>query len=73
MQNTPTFMPPEPTNRKIEVTVDQDDGTFQTDLFCALNHCGKNVNVFSDGSRTIHASERVHQTRSEPFTIAWLF
>ncbi len=52
MQITPTFMPAEPTNLEIEVTANQDDGTFQTDLFCDLNHCGKNVSIFSDGPRT---------------------
>jgi hypothetical protein len=52
MQITTTFMPAEPTNLEIEVTANQDDGTFQTDLLCDLNHCGKNVSIFSDGPRT---------------------
>jgi len=52
MQTTPTFMPPEPTNLEIEVKINQHDGTFQTDLFCDLNQCGKNVTIVSDGPKT---------------------
>jgi|SRR6266511_3174140 len=52
MQTTPTFMSPEPTNLEIKVRANPDDGTFSTDLFCDLNHCGKNVTIFSDGPKT---------------------
>ncbi len=52
MQTTPTFMPVEPTHLEIEVKLDQNDGTFQTNLFCDLNHCGRDVNIFSDGPKT---------------------
>ena len=52
MRTIPSFMPPEPTNLEIEVTVDQNDGMFQADLFCDLNHCGKDVTIFSNGPKT---------------------
>ena len=53
MQTPPTFMPAEPTNLEIDVKINSDDGSFQTDLLCDLNHCGKNVSIFSDGPKTI--------------------
>src|SRR5258708_20765475 len=52
MQITPTFMPAEPTNIEIEVTVNQEDDTFQTNLFCDLNQCGRGVTIVSDGPKT---------------------
>src|SRR6266581_2389158 len=52
MQITPTFMPAEPTNLEIEVKVNQDDDTFQTNLFCDLNQCGRDVMIVSDGPKT---------------------
>ena len=52
MQITPTFMPAEPTNLEIEVKFNQDDGTFQTNLFCDLSQCGKSVTIVSDGPKT---------------------
>ncbi len=52
MQITPTFMPAEPTNIEIEVTVNQEDDTFQTNLFCDLNQCGRDVTIVSDGPKT---------------------
>src|SRR6266436_5808776 len=52
MQITPTFMPAEPTNIEIEVTVNQEDDTFQTNLFCDLNQCGRYVTIVSDGPKT---------------------
>jgi hypothetical protein len=52
MQITPSFMPAEPTNLEIKVTVDQSDGMFQANLFCDLNHCGKGVTIFSNGPKT---------------------
>jgi hypothetical protein len=52
MQNPPTFMPAEPTHIEIEVKVNQDDHTFQTNLFCDLNQCGRFVTIVSDGPKT---------------------
>jgi len=53
MQTTPTFMPVEPTNLEIEVKVNQEDDTFQTNLFCDLNQCGRDVTIVSDGPKTV--------------------
>lgn len=52
MQIRPTFMPAEPTHLEIEVKVDQEDGSFQTILYCDLNQCGKNVTIVSAGPKT---------------------
>jgi hypothetical protein len=52
MQIAPTFMPTEPTNLEIEVQFNQDDGTFQTNLFCDLNRCGRDVTIVSNGPKT---------------------
>ena len=53
MQTIPAFMPAEPTNIEIEVKINQDDGTFQTNLFCDLNQCGRYVTIVSNGPKTI--------------------
>ena len=45
-------MPAEPTNIEIEVTVNQEDDTFQTNLFCDLNQCGRDVIIVSNGPKT---------------------
>ena len=47
------YMPPPPTNLGIEVTTDH-DGMFQTNLLCAVNRCGKQVTILSDGPKTTH-------------------
>jgi hypothetical protein len=52
MQNIPSFMPPEPTHLQIEVK-SNNDGTFETNLYCALNGCGKSVTIESDGPKAI--------------------
>jgi len=51
MPETPSFMPPEPTHLEIEVKPNDDEGTFETNLYCALNHCGKNVIIESAGPK----------------------
>src|SRR5260370_23694744 len=53
METVPIFMPPEPTHLEIEVKINADDDTFQTNLFCDLNQCGKYVTIVSDGPKTI--------------------
>ena len=38
---------------KIEVKPDDIDATFETNLCCALNHCGKTVDIDSHGPTTV--------------------
>ena len=47
------YIPPPTTNLDIEVTTDH-EGTFQTNLFCAVNRCRKQVTILSDGPKTTH-------------------
>ena len=53
MQNTPSFMPREPSFLEIEVIPNDADQTFQTNLQCSRNRCGKTVVIDSDGPKTI--------------------
>ena len=53
MQNTPSFMPREPSFLEIEVIPNDADQTFRTNLNCSRNHCGKTVVIDSDGPKTI--------------------
>lgn len=52
MQNTPSFMPGEPNFLEIEVIPNDADQTFQTNLHCSRNRCGKTVVIDSDGPKT---------------------
>src|SRR5215469_276570 len=52
-ETKPPCMPSPPTNLEIEVTTDH-EGSFQTDLFCAVNRCRKQVTILSDGPKTTH-------------------
>lgn len=51
MHNVPSFNPL--TYLEIEVRPNDDDDTFETNLRCALNQCGKTVNIDSDGPKTV--------------------
>lgn len=53
MHSTPISTAWQPTYLDIEVRANEDDGTFETDLCCALNQCGKTVSIDSDGPKTI--------------------
>ncbi len=55
MQKTPSFMPPEPTCLEIDVDVTTNDAdeTFETNLYCSRNQCGKTVVIDSDGPQTV--------------------
>jgi len=53
MNNSPSFIPANPTCVEVEVKPNDDDDTFETNLCCALNHCGKTVAIDSDGPKTI--------------------
>lgn len=39
---------------KVEVWPNDVDATFETDLCCALSHCGKTVDIDSNGPTTVH-------------------
>jgi hypothetical protein len=49
MQNTSSFVPREGTFLDIKVIPNDADQTFETNLHCALNHCGKIVCIDSHG------------------------
>lgn len=53
MHNSPSSTAWEPTYLEIAVRPNEADGTFETDLCCARNHCGKTVAIESDGPKTI--------------------
>jgi hypothetical protein len=55
MQNIPSFMRCEPCFLEIEVIPNDDDETFETNLHCSRNHCGKTVSIDSDGPKTIQS------------------
>jgi hypothetical protein len=52
MQNIRSFMPCEPCFLEIEVIPNDDDKTFETNLHCSRNHCGKAVSIDSQGPKT---------------------
>ena len=52
MPNVPSFISPEPVHLEIEVRRNDDD-TFETNLCCALSHCGKTVDIDSYGPKTV--------------------
>jgi hypothetical protein len=52
MPNVPGFISPEPVHLEIEVRRNDDD-TFETNLCCALSHCGKTVDIDSYGPKTV--------------------
>lgn len=52
MPNVPGFISPEPVHLEIEVRRNDDD-TFETNLCCALRHCGKTVDIDSFGPKTV--------------------
>jgi len=49
MQNTSSFMPREGPFLRIKVVPNDPGQTFETNLHCALNHCGKIVFIDSHG------------------------
>jgi hypothetical protein len=51
VQNTPKFMPCEPSFLQIEVIANDADGTFQTNLHCSVNDCRRIVVIESDGPK----------------------
>jgi|SRR5579864_2829069 len=55
MQNIPKFMPREPSFLEIEVIPNDADQTFQTNLYCSRNRCGKTVVIDSDGPGTVQS------------------
>jgi hypothetical protein len=55
MQNTPSFMPREPSFLEIEVIPNDADQTFQTNLQCSRNRCGKTVVIDSHGPSTVQS------------------
>jgi hypothetical protein len=55
MQNIPRFMPLEPSFLEIEVIPNDADQTFQTNLQCSRNRCGKTVVIDSHGPSTVQS------------------
>ena len=53
MHSHPIFPRPEAVRLRIEVRANQSDATFETDLCCDLSHCGKTVDIDSDGPKTV--------------------
>jgi hypothetical protein len=53
MRSLNTSPQSEPVCLKIEVRPNDSDATFETDLCCALNHCGKTVDIDSHGPTTV--------------------
>jgi hypothetical protein len=53
MRSLNTSPQPEPVCLKIEVRPNDSDATFETDLCCALSHCGKTVDIDSHGPTTV--------------------
>jgi hypothetical protein len=53
MHNLPSSPHPEPLHLKIEVRTNDIDGTFETNLCCALSRCGKTVDIDSHGAKTV--------------------
>jgi hypothetical protein len=54
MPKVPRFTSPEPVHLEIQVRPNDDDDTFETDLCCALSHCGKTVDIDSEGPKAVH-------------------
>jgi hypothetical protein len=55
MPNTPAFMPREPTFLRIEVTSNDTDDSFETNLYCSKIGCRRIVDVDSDGPKTLQS------------------
>lgn len=53
MPNTPSFMPREPACLRIEVTSNDVDETFETNLHCSKSDCRRVVDIDSDGPNTL--------------------
>jgi hypothetical protein len=53
MRHVPSFLPPQPVHLKVEVRRNHDDDTFETNLCCALSHCGETVDIDSDGPKAV--------------------
>jgi hypothetical protein len=53
--NIPSFMPREPTFLQIEVTSNDADDAFETNLHCSKNDCRRTVVIDSDGPKTTHS------------------
>lgn len=53
MRSLPKSARPKPGCLKIEVRANDIDATFETDLCCALSHCGKTVDIDSHGPTTV--------------------
>ena len=53
MRNVPSFNLPQRIHLSIEVRRNDDDDTFETNLCCALSHCGQTVDIDSDGPKTV--------------------
>ena len=53
MHNLPTWHPPEAAYLKIEVSANDIDATFETNVCCALRDCGKTVDIDSRGPKTV--------------------
>lgn len=53
MRSLPKSPRPQPGCLKIEVRPNDIDATFETDLCCALSHCGKTVEIDSHGPATV--------------------
>ena len=52
MRDELTFVLPKPGNVEIKVNPNGHD-TFETNLCCALSHCGKTVDIDSDGPKSV--------------------
>ena len=55
VQNTPSFMPREPTFLRIEVTSNDGDDTFETSVHCSKNGCRRIVDINRDGPKTLQS------------------
>src|SRR6476620_629906 len=55
MTNSPSFVPREPTFLRIEVTFNDADETFDTNLHCSKNDCRRIVDIDSDGPDTLQS------------------
>lgn len=53
MHRLPRSPRPQPAYLKIEVRPNDSDATFETNLCCALTHCGRTVNIDSQGPKTL--------------------
>jgi len=55
MPNPPSFMPREPSFLRIEVTSNNENHTFETNLHCSKDECRRTVVIDSDGPKTIQS------------------